>query len=56
MDKCRSAEELDRWASERGLMNDDLVSLRRIQLMADSITNQQDDKTCAVCEEEPTAA
>ena len=49
MDKCRSAEELDRWASERGLMNDDLVSLRRIQLMADSITNQQDDKTCAVC-------
>lgn len=40
MDDISTVEELNSWASQRGLMNDDLVNLRRVQLMADAITSQ----------------
>ena len=41
IDAFKNTEDLNKWASNRGLMNDDLVNLRRIQLMCDE-TNQRE--------------
>lgn len=51
MDDIQTVEELNQWASQRGLMNDDLVNLRRLQLMADEISNrtENDDNVCNTC-------
>lgn len=49
MDKCNSVEELDRWASEHGLLNDDMVNLRRLQLLAEAISNPQNGNACETC-------
>ena len=52
LDNFTTVEELNNWASERGLMNDDMVNLRRVQLMADVVTNQREinrDYVCNTC-------
>ena len=51
MDDIRTVKELNAWASQRGLMNDDLVNLRLVQLIADEINNQNgnDDNACNTC-------
>ena len=49
MDRCTSVDELEKWASARGLQNDEMVNLRRIELLAERVTNQPDDNKCDVC-------
>ena len=51
MEEITTVKELNAWASQRGLMNDDLVNLRRVQLMADEITNQNENHgyVCSTC-------
>ena len=41
LDNFATVEELNNWPSELGLMNDDMVNLRRVQLMTDVVTNQR---------------
>ena len=51
MEYITTVKELTASASQRGLMHDDLVNLRRVQLMADEITNQKenDGYVCSTC-------
>ena len=37
-------EELDNWASWYGLMEDDMVNLRRLQLLADGIIRRNENE------------
>ena len=51
MDEFTTVEELDIWASRHGLMEDDMVNLRRLQLLADGIVrrNENDSYICNTC-------
>ena len=51
LEDFKTTEELNKWASERGLMNDDIVNLRRVEIMADAVTNQREkvDYVCDSC-------
>ena len=51
VDDFSTVEELNKWAAERGLMDDDIVNLRRVQLMADAVSNQREngDHVCNIC-------
>ena len=53
VDDFSTVEELNKWATERGLMDDDIVNLRRVQLMADAVSNQRDngDHVCNICQQ-----
>ena len=51
LEDFKTTEELNKWASERGLMNDDIVNLRRVEIMANAVTNQREkvDYVCDAC-------
>ena len=49
MDEFTTIEELAKWASQHGLMEDDLVNLRRVKLMAENMTQQGRNSSHNVC-------
>ena len=42
IDAFTKTEELNKWAFDQGLMNEDIVNLKRIQLMCDEINESED--------------
>ena len=51
VDDFSTIEQLNHWAAQHGLINDDMVNLRRLQIMADAVSNQRErtDYVCDIC-------
>ena len=51
LDSIKTVNALDAWAEERGLLNDDMVQLRRIELAGDDMRRPHE---CPLCDDRLT--